>query len=341
MIAVKRWSTTFLISSILWIGTIFMINFTVDPFGNRDWIVEKKYKPIVHERSEKYTAIFNQNNIQKYDCVILGSSRVMSISPSSNDATKGCYNFGVHVANNPEKLFILQEWLKRAPLKKVYLGNELYNIHTKTRPLYLNTHSFRNGSEGNYLSFSTLQISIKTLKNFLKNEPQAYFDKDGSIQYYNDEQSIKLKTFDHSYKHFRRISQDAVEGNFVKNPFAYESKALEPLKEIKVLCDRQHVKVFAFITPTFYEAQRQMQTHSNLDTATKYFKDDLTNIFGKIYDFDINTSENRTPTNFYDSVHYRHIVGNLMINRMENNGSYGIVLNKSKPQNVFTNNRIK
>jgi len=341
MIAVKRWSTAFLIISILWIGTIFIINFTVDPFGNRAWIVGTKYKPIVHERSEKYTALFNQNNIQKYDCVILGSSRVMSISPSSNDATKGCYNFGVHVANNPEKLFILQEWLKRAPLKKVYLGNELYNIHTKTRPLYLNTHSFRNGSEGNYLSFSTLQISIKTLKNFFKNEPQTYFNKDGSIHHYIDEQAIMSGTFDHSYKYFTQISQNAVEENFIQNSFIYEAKALQPLRQIKMLCDQHHIKLYSFITPTFYEAQIQIQSHSNLATATKHFKDDLTNIFGEVYDFDINTSENRTPTNFYDSVHYRPIIGNLIINRIENNGTYGIVLNKSNPQNIFTNNKVK
>lgn len=331
MITPIRWAFSFVSIAMLWVGIVFIINYTIDPFGNRDWIVEKKYKPIVHERSEKYTAIFTQNNIQKYDCVILGSSRVMSIIPSSNDATKECYNFGVHVANNPEKLFILQEWLKHAPLKTVYLGNELNNFHTQTRPIYLNSHSFTGGSEGNYLSISTLLISFETLLNRLKEEPKTHFRNDGSIVYTQEEKAIKSGTFDHSYTHFTQISQEAVEGNFVQNPFTYKSKALEPLRQIKTLCDQHHVKLYPFITPTFYEAQLQMQSHPNLAVATKKFHTDLVTIFGKVYDFDIDTPENRTPTNFYDPVHYRPIIGNLIINRMENNGTYGILLNKSKP----------
>lgn len=321
-----QWANTFLIVSSLWIGTVFTVNFMVDPFGNREWVVEKKYKPIVHERSEKYNTIFKQNTIHKYNCVILGSSRVMSMVPSANDATKECYNFGVHVANNPEKLFILQEWLKHAPLKTVYIGNELYNVHAQSRPTYLNPHGFMNGSEGNYLSLSTLHISLKTVNNFLKNEPQAYFNDDGSINHYVDEQAINNGTYDLSYPHFTTLSHEAVEGNFIQNPFTYAPKALEPLKEIKALCDQYHVRVFAFITPTFYEAQVKMQSYSSLSAASQKFRKELVDIFGEVYDFDINTSENRDPTNFYDSVHYRPAIGNLMIDRMQHNGTYGVLL---------------
>lgn len=321
-----RWSNIFFIISSLLIGTVFMVNFIVDPFGNRTWLVEKKYKPVVHERSEKYNTIFNQNTIHKYNCVILGSSRVMSIVPSSDDATKQCYNFGVHVANNPEKLFILQEWLKHSPLKTVYIGNELYNVHSQSRPLYLNPNGFINGSEGNYLSFSTLQISLKTLNNFLKNEPQVYFNEDGSINHYVEEQAINNGMFDHSYTSFKHISQEAVKENFIQNPFTYESEALEPLKQIKTLCKQHNVKIFAFITPTFYESQVQMQAYPVLVAASQKFHNDLVNIFGDVYDFDINVSENRNPINFYDSVHYRPAIGSLMIDRMQHDSTYGTLI---------------
>lgn len=321
-----RWISILVILTILWNGMVFSINFAIDPFGNRDWIVDKKYKPIVHERSEKYNTIFNQNNINKYNCVILGSSRVMSITPSLNDATRECYNFGVHVANNPEKLFILQEWLKRSSLKKVYLGNELYNVHEHTRPLYLDPHSFKSGSEANYLSVSTLIISFKTLQNSLKHQPQSFFDEDGTLIYFLDEQSIKEKTFNHSYNHFKKISQEAIKGIYIQNPFIYEPKALEPLQRIKAICDQHHIKLYPFITPTFYEAQLEMKSHPSLNTASQRFRNDLISIFGEIYDFDINSSENRTPTNFYDSVHYRPNIGNLMIERMHNHGNYGVLI---------------
>lgn len=322
----SHWTYAFLILSFLWIGTIFVLSFTIDPFGSRDWIVDKKYKPIVHERSEKYNTIFNQNEIHKYDCVILGSSRVMSMTPSLNDSTRECYNFGVHVANNPEKLFILQEWLKKGNLKTVYLGNELYNMHPWLHPLDLNPNHFTHGSEGNYLSISTLETSFKVLKNLFRHQPQVHFETDGSIRFSPEEQAIANGTFDHSYKHFTEISKEAVEGNFIQNPFKYEAKALEPLKQIKTLCDQHHVQIFAFITPTFYESQVQLQSHPFLNAASHKLRNDLVSIFGEIYDFDINSSENRTPTNFYDSVHYRPNIGNLMIERMHNHGNYGVLI---------------
>lgn len=334
-IAPIPWILIFITVAILCIGTIFSINFTIDPFGNRNWIVEKKYKPIIHERSEKYNTVFHQNNIQKYDCVILGSSRVMSIVPSSDISTKECYNFGVHVANNPEKLFILQEWLKHAPLKTVYLGNELYNVHTQTRPNHLNPHGFINGSEGNYLSPSTLLISFKTFVNYWKHQPQSYFEEDGSINHYLDEQAIKSGTFDHSYQHFKEISKEAVDANFIQNPFIYETKALQPLKQIKKLCDQHHIKLYPFITPTFYEAQVEMHSNPLLATASQKFRDDLIEIFGKVYDFDLNASENRSPSNFYDPVHYRPVIGNLIINKIHHNGNYGSLLISHKRQNSF------
>lgn len=321
-----RWTFWFLVVSTTLLGTVFIFNYIIDPFGVREWVVQKHYKPIVHERSEKYNLIFNQHAIDKYDCVILGSSRVMSMVPSANDTTKSCYNFGVHTANNPEKLFVLQEWLKHGKLKKVYLGNELHNVHPWMRPLEFGAYRFTRGSEGNYLSYSTLKISFKTLKNSLLSQPQTYFKDDGSIYYHQDEEKIKNKTFDHSKEHFKQISFEAIEGNFVQHPFEYDTQALKPLREIKILCDRNHIKLYSFITPTFYDAQVQMLSHPNLAHAIQRFRNDLVAIFGTIYDFDVNHTENKNPINFYDPVHYRPSLGNLMINRMENNGTYGVTL---------------
>ena len=325
-ISPTRWIFWFLLTSITLIGIIFTVNFVVDPFGNRSWIVDKKYKPAVHERSEKYNTIFHQNSIQKYNCLILGSSRVMSIIPNHNQSSEQCYNFGIHVADNPEKLFILEEWLKHAPLKTVYIGNELYNVHSKNRPLYLNKHSFTSGSEGNYLSISTFFTSIKALRNAITHEPQTYFRADGSIHYSVNEQSIKVGTFDHSNRHFKEMSYGYIQNNYLDNNFTYESKALNPLKKIKILCDHHHIQLYSFITPTFYETQLIVQSHPSLFTASEKFKKDLTEIFGIVYDFDINASQNKNPKNFYDVVHYRPIIGNLIFERFHKDNRYGNLL---------------
>lgn len=336
-----RWVSLLLFTLIVWTGTVFLVNYAVDPFGDREWIATKQYKPIVHERSEKYNLIFNQNNIKKYDCLILGSSRVMSINPSTNDAIKGCYNFGVHTANNPEKLFILQEWLKRGDLKKVYLGNELHNVHPWMHPLEFKSSRFTSGSEGNYLSFSTFTISLKVLKNRFTHQPQTYFNDTGSIVYSQDERDIHNNHFDHSLNHFRLLSIEAVEGNFVKNPFTYEEKALQPLREIQRLCQQHNIKLYAFIPPTYYEAQLQMQSHPNLAAASNKFQNDLVDIFDRVYNFDVDSKENRNPANFYDAVHYRPNLGHLIVESFENNATYGELLQKNKPINTFIHNIVK
>jgi hypothetical protein len=303
--------------------TIFSINFLVDPFGEREWVAPKRYKPIVHERSEKYNYIFNQNNIQNYDCLILGNSRVMSIVPSENKPIQECYNFGVHVANNPEKLFILEEWLKRAPLKKVYLGNDLYTMHQRLNPLEFKSERFTKGSENNYLAFSTLKISIKVLNNLFYDHPQVYFNNDGSIVYSQYENEIKEGKFDHSDNHFVEMARASVHHDFVQTPFAYEPKALDSLKKIKKLCDQHKIELYTFITPTFHEAKFQMEQNSELNQSIQRFQNDLVHIFGKVYNFDIDTSLNRDPRNFYDIAHYRPIIGHFMVERIEQNGSYG------------------
>ncbi len=323
----RRWSLIFTTVTISLIVTVFSINYIVDPYGYRSWIVEKKYKPIIHERSEKYTYIFHQNNFHKYDCIILGSSRVMSIMPKIHNNEKGCYNFGVHVANNPEKLFILEEWLKKAPLKKVYLGNELYNVHSNNNPLAISRPKFIQGSEGNYLSLATLNISLKSFLYALENKSQIYFESDGSIRYPIKEESIKNKTFDHSTKHFDKLAKDTFYNDYLHNPFTYKEQALYPLKQIKTLCNKHNIQLYPFITPTYSEMQNQFNSTPALKAASSKFRQDLIHIFGNVYDFDVKHPLNDRPENFYDAIHYRPLIAKQIVDEIENDTkSYGTLL---------------
>lgn len=312
----------------LYVVSVAGFNYSIDPFGDRNWIVKKYYKPIVHERSEKYTYIFHQKNIEKYDCLILGSSRVMSID-SSKSSHETCYNFGVHVANNPEKLFILEEWLKRAPLKTVYLGNELYNFHTEARPLHLDPAAFTNGLENNYLSIPTLFISFKTLRNQLIKQPQTYFAQNGMIRYSVEEKAIGSGTFNHSSAYFNHLSSQKLQDDYFNQPFSYESKALEPLKRIKSLCAQHHIKLYSFITPTYVKFHSDFQNTPQLAQSSQHFRKDLTTIFGIVYDFEGNNTMNANPKNFYDPVHYRPVIGKLIYERFKIDNGYGTIIKDS------------
>lgn len=327
-ISVKRWVILTIISIIVYVVSVYGFNYCIDPFGNRNWLVKKQYKPIVHERSEKYTYIFHQKNIEKYDCLILGSSRVMSIN-SSDNKNETCYNFGVHVANNAEKLFILEEWLKRAPLKTVYLGNELYNFHANAQQLHLDPLKFTHGLESNYLSIPALSISFKALRNQLFDQPQTYFTKDGIIRYIVKENAIRSTTFEHSPANFINLSKQKLQNDYIIQPFSYERKAIEPLQQIKGLCDWHHVKLYAFITPTYSELHSNFDQNSILKAANNRFRKDLVSTFKTVYDFDVNHAFNANPKNFYDSVHYRPYIGELIYNRFRIDNGYGTIIKDS------------
>lgn len=315
----KLWTHYFLLVIITTIITVFTINYTIDPFGNRHCIVNKIYKPIVHERSEKYSYIFHQQHYRDYDCLILGSSRVMTLQPN---ADMKCYNFGVHVANNPEKLFILEEWLKHSSLKRVYLGNELYNFHAKTDPLKLNPAKFTHGNESNYLSFQTFLIALKALNNQIRQEPQTHFLQHGTIRYSSSQSGVisqdelKARSFD-TYRH-----------DYIDLPFSYEPNARIPLQKIKQLCAQHHIKLYPFITPTYGNLHASFEHDPHLSNANKRFRNDLRSIFGTVYDFDIPHPHNSNPTYFYDPIHYRPVLAKQLFERFDKENGYGILLKR-------------
>lgn len=302
---------------LLVLGSLFLVNYSIDPFGDRDWIVDKIYKPIVHERSEKYNYIFHQNHYHDYDCLILGSSRVMVLEPGTDQK---CYNFGIHVANNPEKLFILEEWLKHSSLKRVYLGNELYNFHAQTDPLKLNPTKFTHGNESNYLSFQTFSISAKALRYQLNHETQTYFSDNGTIRYAPSQVSVL------SQNELKSRSFETYRHDYIEQPFSYDSNASIPLQKIKQLCKQHNIKLYPFITPTYADLHTLFDNNLHLSHSNQRFRNDLITVFGTVYDFDTFHPYHRDPSYFYDPIHYRPALASKLFERFDKENGYGILL---------------
>lgn len=317
LIRSKAWVQFFTITLLVLLGSVFVFNYSIDPFGNRSWVVDKHYKPIVHERSEKYTYIFHEKHYRDYDCLILGSSRVMTLRTKAEDK---CYNFGVHVANNPEKLFILEEWLKHAPLKRVYLGNELYNFHSKTDPLKLNPIKFTHGSESNYLSFQTFSIGVKALNNKINHAPQTHFSQHGTIIY------SPVKNTVLSESELKKRAYETFKSDYINTPFSYEPKALIPLQKIQQLCKKHNIELYPFITPTYTDLHSLFRQNAHLSAANNRFRNDLTSVFGIVYDFDVIHDYNKNSAYFYDAIHYRPQLSEKLFERFTKENGYGILL---------------
>lgn len=326
-VTAKSWVKYVLIFFISVTFSIFSFNYIIDPYGKQNIFCSFKYKPVLNERGKKYDYIFYKNHIDDYDSLILGSSRVMQIIPSNSPLTKSFYNFSVHVANNAEKLFILKEWLKRKKLKTVYLGIDYYNFHKNKGPLNISYSKFQNYNSGNYLSISATKLSYKSLKNQLQDSPQTFFNKDGSINYYNKDKLIKNNQYDFSKKTFQIQSKGFVQNNLIKDPFVIEDKVFDTLQKIKKLSIKYNFKLYIFITPMQQEVINQLKQYPNILKKYKYIDKKLVKIFTKVYNFAIENTYNNERKNFYDPFHYRAILGDKIVSVLNNNSNdYGKIL---------------
>lgn len=335
MILAKRWVLYIVVIFLLVNFVLFLFNITIDPYGKQNHFCDIKYKPVLNERGQKYNYIFNEKNIKKYDSLILGSSRVMKVVPSNSKFTKDFYNFGVHVANNAEKLFLIEEWLKVKKLKKVYLGIDYYNFHQNKRPLYVDTSSYKNDFNANYLSIQTLKLGYKSLINKIKDQPITFFNRDGSINYFNKDSLIAQGKYDFSIKKFQNEAISSLKENMVSNPFVVEEKVFDILKQIKVLSIKYGFELYVFITPSQQEVFKELKNYRDLNKKFLYIDKKIVDIFGKVYKFYHDDKYNQDTRNFYDVVHYRGVLGDKIIDRLNGIGDYGIILEKGQKLNAL------
>ena len=320
----KKFTIIFLTIFIVLNFIIFSINFLIDPFGDNNLLIEERYKPVVNERSQKYTYIFHKKNYTKYNSYILGSSRVMNINPKFLKQYGNIYNFGIHVGNNAEKLFLLKELIKyKAPVKSIYLGIDFFNFNSSMRQHFLDETHFKDSTFQNYLSFSMFKVSLKTITYKLKQTPQTYLANNGTLIYYQKEHEIQQDNYDFSNEHLKKLSKDYLVNNFIQNNFILDTKVFDILKEIKKLCQEHNIKLYIFITPINNTLKKEFEKHTTISKKILFIKYKLINIFNIIYDFSLKDEENKKNKNFYDIVHYRESLGTKLIKSMHGDFNYG------------------
>ena len=318
----KKYLFKFLLLFSFVLIVVFSINYLVDPYGNNNLFVEKQYKPIVNERGYKYSNIFYKQQYKLYDSYILGSSRVMHIVPIDTST----YNFGVHVANNAEKLFLLQELIKhRKNIKNIYLGIDEFNFNISMNQHFIDKTKFQDNNFNNYLSFSMLKFSLKSIKNKIMQHPISYFQNNGVLIYYDKEYKIRHHHYDFSTKKFQEEAKDYVKS---LNNYILDEKSFNILIKIQELCKEHKINLYPFYTPRHDTLRIALEHDSDLYTIDMQIKQRLVSIFGKLYDFTIEDPLNKQNINFYDIVHYRNKIGNAIMTKFHSNNSYGKLLIK-------------
>lgn len=204
---------------------------------------------------------------------------------------------------------------KKKRLKTIYLGIDYYNFHNLHRPLYVDVNSYKNGSL-NYFSIATLKLSFKSLLNKINDRPITYFNPDGSINYYNNDLSIKKGTYDFSQKRFE-YGATGLEANMIKSPFIIEEKVFDILKEIKNLATKNDIKLYIFITPMQHEVFKKLENHPDLVQKFNYIDKRLVSIFSTVYKFSNDDKYNAIRENFYDPWHYRDLLGDEILKKLD------------------------
>jgi len=311
---------------------IFTTNFLIDPFGNRNIFVEQKYKPILNERQQKYFFIFNQKNYIKYDSFIFGSSRVMNINPKNLYKYGIIYNFGLHAANNAEKLFLLKELIKtKHPIKAIYLGIDYFNFNINMNQHFVNKHIFKQANFKNYFSFTMLKFTLKSIYYAFNNAPMSFLLKNGAMVYFNEEKLIKENKFDFSNKRYQDGAVHYIQNDFINKKYILDEKVFDILKEFHKLCKQNKISLYVFITPNHEYLRKEFSKHPQIIKKINLIKQRLVSIFGLIYDFSIEDPENKINRNFYDIVHYRDKLGNKIFKSIKNDYNYGKILQQRNP----------
>lgn len=294
----------FVLSAILISGSA-GLNALVDPlwYGKGNQLDD--YNFYFNERVSK-TNLFLQSNPEDYDCLIIGSSRVTSLRPSSFEA-HNCFNFAFdggkiedYVAYaafarekglNPDIIYVgvdaLNFWESRLPP----------NLPEEPQPMYQA-----------YLSADVLLFSVKTL---LKRSPSPrYYDTDFEGEIVEGLPPYR-PYFMKSYRSTPKLAPERV-------------AMFEDLREVF-----PEAKYVGFVPPV--SAWNLVNAIYGPGFMESYFDSQyqVSGLFDEMYDFSSPSYVTKDPANSYDSGHYYANVQTMIADTLEGREStFEIVVNQ-------------
>lgn len=300
-----------LVTSLL-LGSVAGINWSIDPlwYSHGNILTGKNFA--FNERITKTNLFLRTKDREKYDCIILGSSRVTTLRPSEL-SNHNCFNYALKGAEIPDFVSyanFLQE--QNIDPKIVYIGVDGLNFVEQERkeqpPISidsLQTPSFLQA----YLSSDVLLFSAMTILG-ISPDPANYYD-----------QNFEPVDF--------------------ANPPVYEGKFYKPASQQK--CDLASVETFIGLKKFFphakfvaYVPPRSAWSMIN-DTYARGLTDcellafyQLSQNYDAMYDFSIPSEVTKNPHNTFDGSHYSVETNNKIAKILQGgtDGDFGIRVDK-------------
>lgn len=321
----KRWLFLMLTSTFMLSVFIFTINYIVDPYNITKYnLLNIKYKFARDDRTEKVNFFTTLN---KFDNVLVGSSRVYTINPEKISAKLGgtTYNFGVGTATVEDHLGILLYLKKENKLpKNLIIGVDFYTFNPDIPPnkYFLENQSLNflsyDSNEDEYLSkffsFDSLRASIKTLKKHLNGKNQkSRFDKNGWAGVYEDYskrdmQKDLIKTKQEIQKNIEIFYSNL-------NYKQIDQKKVQYYESIRKICKENNISLFLFSTPLHPELLNILKNNINTQKALDEFLSYL-NSFEHFYNFYNDNDIYSDLRNFDGSTHTSTNAGDIIVEKL-------------------------
>lgn len=306
----------------LLLGSVAGINWLIDPlwYSHGNILTGKNFA--FNERITKTNLFLRTKDKTNYNCVILGSSRVIALRPSKFKDEK-CFNYALKGGEIPD--FVnYANFLKDQGFspQTVYIGIDGLNFVEKERkeqePLIAETLTTKSPLEA-YLSADVLLFSAMTLLG-ISPDPGNYYDRD-----------------------FEPVDFDS--------PPTYTPGFYKPASRQK--CDLSSVETFANLRQVFpnakfigYVPPRSAWSMIN-DTYGRGLMDcyllgfhQLSQNYDAVYDFSVPSEITKNPDNTFDGSHYSVKVNNKIASILQgqDDGSFGIKIdpdNFDKYRNLY------
>ncbi|MGL5796354.1 MAG: hypothetical protein ACRC06_18510 [Waterburya sp.] len=276
----------------LLLGSVAGINWLIDPlwYSHGNILTGKNFT--FNERITKTNVFLRTKDKVKYNCIILGSSRVTALRPSEFQDAQ-CFNYalkGAEIADFVNYANLLKE--QGIKPKIVYIGVDGMNFVEKERteqePLAIETLATQSPLQA-YLSSDVLLFSAMTLLN-LSPDPGNYYD-----------QNFEPVDFE--------------------NPPTYTPEFYKPLENQR--CDLSSVETFANLRQVFPQAKfvgyvPPISAWSMInDTYGRNLMDcyllgyhQLAQSYDAMYDFTAPSAVTKDPSNTFDGSHFSVTVNN-------------------------------
>lgn len=321
----KKFVFQFIILTSFILLSLISYNYFTDPYGvfRGDFSKPRPTEPNQHFVKIKYLI----ENPNKYNAYCFGSSRVGSLDLKQIKNQYTYYNMAYSEG-------LPKEWLDDI---KILLKN---HVNISQILLGVDDFSFRANPKSHIFQYMRIPYKENNLKTYfsllLKKPSKPTFlqakDKSNFFDIYDSGRPLHPYVDEEIEKNIEKHVNDKK----FNDPAAYRTnridETIQELSEIKEIADANNIELIVFINPI----HKTTYLANNLDEFN-YFKIQLAKITN-YYDFSGLNSITTNNYNYYETSHYRPLVGDIMLNRIFNTPpntqtDFGIYVT---PQNINT-----